>query len=281
MDWNKAKNFTIAFLIIINLILLGLNVYKHSGNTVGSARLETITSLAKKNDITIGCALPNKHPDMPRVTIQHYNFDYLQLEKIFFNTLNDIARTDENDSSVFTNGTATLTITGNRFKYTDKSARDSSLTSANIAERYAADINTAFGNFKLDSVSASDGGIRFMYYDCVGSFNIFSSYLSIYLPTDGGIEVDGCYDSYAGTSDERYTTIASDEAVYAAFSAINEANPNKSVTITSVTQGYYYNGEAFSDEEEAVPFYLIMANGKQFFVNACNGEVFVKSEGTD
>lgn len=274
MDWNKAKSFTIAFLIILNLILLGMNVSKHITSSVGTARIETITSLAAKRDIKINCILPGKHPSMPQIIAENYTYDYLQLEQLFFDNLNGITRTDDNSSTVFTNGTATLTVSGSSFKYTDTASTALSGDNAvNSAALYAGKINAVFGKYAADSTIVTDKGVYITYYDTLAGYNIFNNYLKFFYPSGGGISIEGSYCTPTGTDNTKQPTIASDEAVYAAFDNLRTQQPTGTINITSVSLGYYSIEPLTSDEQEILPYYMIQADNLICYVNAYNGEV--------
>ena len=65
---------------------------------------------------------------------------------------------------------------------------------------------------------------------------------------------------------------AADEALYSAINNIKE--DSEKANISRVELGYYVISSNYGGGDYATPFYLITANGKDYYVNAYTGECF-------
>lgn len=273
MEWTKAKNYTIIFLIVLNIILLGFNIYKSMERRISSVRINDLVSLLEQKDITLACSLPRKYSPMAEIEVSGYNYDFLELERVFMTGESNVKRTEEYNSIVFMSDKSRLIIKDSTISYT--TAREQPFASDREAREYAdsfiASINKSFGNYKFHSESDTENGHILKYYEKAQGRNVFSNFA--YFTINGeNISLALNYVSIGSEKNDKSLIYASDEAVYSARELI--LRDSKKPVITNVELGYYSLDSENGYESYAVPFYVIMCSGKEYYVNAYTGECF-------
>ena len=120
MEWSRAKKYTIIILIILNLVLLCLNIYKGLETRLGSERIKDVISLLKAEGITVECPLPRDYSPLAEITTSDYSFDYIKLEKTFMEDETNVKRTDEYNSVVFISDNSRIVIKGSSVNFTSQ-----------------------------------------------------------------------------------------------------------------------------------------------------------------
>ena len=273
MEWTRAKKYTVIFLVFLNIVLLCLNVYKSFETRLTSGRINNISSLLNSNGITIACSLPVNFKSMAEISTNEYSYDYVGLEHIFMSGDDNIRRTDEYNSTVFISDTSRLAIKGSSISYTSQTP--AAVKDADEARSYADNIiegiNDSFGNYDFYNVTLTeDGGYTLRYYEKAKGRNVFSNFA--YCTIKGNnVSFDMNYTRLGSETGEDINIFAADEALYAAMDNINEDFDKAS--ITDVELGYYVINSDYGGSN-AIPFYLITANNKEYYVNAYTGECF-------
>ncbi len=272
MEWTKAKNYTIIFLIVLNIALFGFNIYKSLGSRISSERINDLTALLEQKNITLACPLPRSYRPMAKIEVSDYDFDLLKLENIFMSGESNVKRTEEYNSIVFMSDKSRLIINGSTISYT--TTADEPFPSEKAEKEYAdsliASINKSFGNYKFHSRSDTENGHLLKYYEKAEGRNVFSNFA--YFTINGkNISLALRYVSLGSEMNESTVIYAADEAVYSAYELM--LKDNKKPVITNVELGYY-SLESENNESYAVPFYIIMCGGREYYVNAYTGEGF-------
>lgn len=118
MDWVKAKNYTIIVLVILNIVLLGLNIYKSFDTRLSYSRINSLNALLKDDNITLSSKLPRSYKPMAEINASEYSFYHIKLQKIFFSGQNNVKRTEEYNSVIFMSDTSRLSLKGSSINYT-------------------------------------------------------------------------------------------------------------------------------------------------------------------
>lgn len=272
MEWKKAKKYIIWLLLAVNIILFCVNLYRANDTVVSASRIANITSILKDKGITLDCTLPNKYRPMTQLYAQNYSFDYIKLQNLFMSGKNNIQRTERYNSVVFTADNSSLVIRGGSIEYVDTlpSAFGSADQAAAYCSTIADNINSLFGDYVFYSASATDGGYSVKYYSKYDNRNVFSNFL--YFTIKGSsLNIALNYSDIQESSGKKNIT-GSDEAVFAAIDRIRNDFPD-GCTISCVELGYYDSQLSASDENYALPCYIIRAGGNEYFVNAYSGEM--------
>ncbi len=265
MDWKKAKNYTIVFLLILNALLLGCNMYIRSQTAVDTERVRSITTLAAKRGITLSATLPRQYPAMRELEASEYSYDQLKLQRLFFSSLTGISRTDKGESIIFTNGSATLKLTGSLIEYENENAKALEGEEAlQNAKEFASEITKLFGNYKYYSDISDSEKTVVTYYDTVNHYPVFTSFIRCIYYKKGGRRIEVNYASLTPAEHSTADILASDEAVYA---LVQSGLIPRGTAISDICQGYCITASGAPS-----PAYLITAGGKDHTVNALTGE---------
>lgn len=273
MDWIKAKKYTIIVLVILNIVLLVLNIYKSFDTRLSYSRINALNSILKSNNITLSTKLPTSFKPMAEINASEYSFDHIKLQKIFLSGQSNVKRTEEYNSVIFISDTSRLSVKGSSINYT--TTLSYSVNSDEMAKEYADklvnSINSEFGKFKFYSIYNTNDGYVIKYYEKKDGYNIFSNF-AYFTIKENNVSVAINYVKLGSTIDTKNNIYAADEALYSAVKSIKKEIEKP--VITDVKLGYYAIKINSAGEVVAIPFYLIGVNNKEYYVNAYTGECF-------
>lgn len=273
MDWIKAKKYTIIVLVILNVVLLVLNIYKSFDTRLSYSRINALNSILKSDNITLSTKLPTSFKPMAEINASEYSFDHIKLQKIFLSGQSNVKRTEEYNSVIFISDTSRLSVKGSSINYT--TTLSYSVNSDEMAKEYADklvnSINSEFGKFKFYSISNTNDGYVIKYYEKKDGYNIFSNF-AYFTIKENNVSVAINYVKLGSTIDTKNNIYAADEALYSAVKSIKKEIEKP--VITDVKLGYYAIKINSAGEVVAIPFYLISVNNKEYYVNAYTGECF-------
>lgn len=273
MEWIRAKKYTIIMLLLLNAVLLCLNVYKNFETRLSNSRISAITSLLEQRNVIIASTLPKSYKPMADISASEQNFDFIKIEKIFMEDQSDVKRTDEYNSVVFISDNSRVSVKGSTINYTSESPVE--INDKAAAKEYAQNmidrINDYFGKYSFHSIYTIDGGYSIKFYEKAYNHNIYSNF-AYFIIKGNNIALALNYLRIGNELSDKNNIYAADEALYSAAELI--AEENEKPRITNVELGYYAIKSNSGSDEVAVPFYLIVANGKEYYVNAYTGECF-------
>lgn len=273
MDWIKAKKYTIIVLVILNIVLLVLNIYKSFDTRLSYSRINALNSILKSDNITLSTKLPTSFKPMAEINASEYSFDHIKLQKIFLSGQSNVKRTEEYNSVIFISDTSRLSVKGSSINYT--TTLSYSVNSDEMAKEYADklvnSINSEFGKFKFYSIYNTNDGYVIKYYEKKDGYNIFSNF-AYFTIKENNVSVAINYVKLGSTIDTKNNIYAADEALYSAVKSIKKEIEKP--VITDVKLGYYAIKINSAGEVVAIPFYLISVNNNEYYVNAYTGECF-------
>lgn len=273
MEWNKAKKYTIFILLILNIVLFALSMYKSFDTRLSNTRVNTITQLLKDKGITLTAQLPSRYKPMPNLVMNEFVFDNIRLQNIFMSGEQNVRRTEEYNSVVFVSDTARTSIRGSVINYNGRV--NSNLSSIADGMKYAEDVvakvNEYFGGYRFHSSQNLSDGYTLRFYEVYNGINIYSNYMYFTIKGDS-VTIVLNYAEPLNELNTRKNIFAADEALYSAMPNILQENKNP--VISSVELGYYVISDFESTNNEAIPVYLIVANNKEYYVDALNGRCF-------
>lgn len=273
MEWSRAKKYTVIILILLNIVLMGLNIYKSFETRLTSSRVSDVVSLLSSRGVTITCSLPGRYKPMAEIATTDYSFDFVRLQRIFMSRDTNVRRTDEYNSVVFISDSSRLSVRGSAISFT--SSLQETISDSSRARQYSDDmidkINENFGDYKFHSISESEDGYIVKYYEKWGRKNVFSNF-AYFTIKGNNVSLALNYVKLGSEAGESENIFAADEALYSAVNNIKEDGEN--ANISGVELGYYVISSNYGGGYYATPFYLITANGKEYYVNAYTGECF-------
>ncbi|MCD7904147.1 MAG: two-component system regulatory protein YycI [Clostridiales bacterium] len=273
MDWNRAKNYTIILLLVLNGLLLGLNLRNHINKRLSAAEVNNIKTVLENNGIAVEAEIPRASENLSQLTLSGEGYNLFELVNIFFEPNVNVKRTEEFNVTIFKAGSKTLRINGGTIDYTDKDAAAASLEEAEVtAEGYMDIFENLFPGFKKEVEQRLENGYRIeynMYYKgsrcfnniCVFEFNSEGMTLKLKYSEPVG---------FTGVKSEVYTA---DVILYSFMNNIREIYPDEELTISEIALGYYSEYEQEDTEEEALPYYQIRTAEKSecCYINGYTG----------
>lgn len=274
MEWKKAKNYTIVFLIVINCLFFVLNIIKHSESRLSGEDIRAVTTVLKNKGITLNCQLPEDFSDMGQLYMRAYEYDNIVLQEIFFGKISGVRRTEEDGDIVFSGNEGVLTVSSDSIRFVGQGdAVQDEETAALRLEKYVNELNNRFTDYRVRISAPVDGGYFFEYYQSFQNQLVFSNYLKAWVYDDGKTELVFNYQQPLEYKGSREEIISADEAVYAASKQI--ASDFTATTVDKVEKGYYLTERQGSGELAAVPQYKVYVDGgtTAYYVNAYSGDV--------
>lgn len=269
MDWNKAKNYTIVLLLILNGVLLGFNIINAFGRRLSNAEVENIITVLENNNISMEAEIPTDAKNLSQLSLEAANYSLFDLVNIFFETDESIKRTEEFNATIFKAGNRELRVEGDVVSYTDGNLSVSNIEGAReAAEKYMEKILELFPDFSYEYSMEKDGEYKLkygMYYkgnNCfnnVCKFNFDKSGMTLtlrYLSPRG----------FFGTKSEVYSA---DVILLAFMNGIRELYPDESLTVIRLELGYLSRYENDGEASEAIPYYRIIVAEKSetYYIN--------------
>lgn len=273
MDWDKAKNYTIISLIILNILLLSLNLFNLRKNMLTNTQKKDITQVLENNSIYLDCDIPDKFQPMPSLSMDMYEFDQIKMQKLFFSDMSKVVRTNNKDEVIFKQDNNQLILMNNTFKYTgiineineEKEAKS-------VSNTYIHNLSSVLGSYDLYNEKRISNGYSFEYFQRYNRYNIFinKAVVNIY---KNNIEITGVYYKLNENNINNSEIISADEALFSAMWVIKQEYNTKAL-INDIDLGYYYNNSLNNKSIVAVPSYrLVMSDNSVFYINGYSGLV--------
>jgi hypothetical protein len=260
MEWSKAKNVILILLVVINIILLVLNMYKIQSNTVSNERINNITNICKKNNISINCNLPKDINSTAQLNIKQYNYDYVKLQQIFFGSITNVKRTNDLTNVIFTRDDERLIVENAKAIFSCKKKDYSG---------YVQGIKDLLGEFDVERQM----GNMIYYYQTYKGVPVFSNYICVDLSGKDRMIITLNYCEILRTIGGRQNIIGSDEALYSAINRIS-SEIEGDIKISLVEKGYYDSRTVLSKDGAIPPVYAVYVNNRVYFVNAYTGSCY-------
>ena len=275
MNWDRARNYTIFFLLLLNIVLFGLNAWTKANKRLTGDQKQNITNLLRQNGIALNCELPTESVSASQLVLKRVEFDYLRLQKIFFKDQLNLKRIDASEKVTISNENESLTVDGTHLEYKDNNVSAADKTQAEkIAKEMVGDIHGYFGSFYMYSSDENDEAYNFLYTEKVSGLKVYNKIISVSVYKTGGVRLGASYLHTGEHYGEKIAVIPCDEALFSAMPYILEyENGENDLNITGVELCYYLK-QIPSDEGIAIPCYRIAVNWDRiYYINGYTGEL--------
>lgn len=281
MNWSKAKNIIIVFLIAINIMLLIVSLHNNDRNVLTSEREKAIVKLLNQNGIEVASDIPPNYPSLPTISLTYKDNDSEELKKIFFGDADDVKRSVEFNSTVFKKDNDTLVLKDTSITYTNKDNKYNSNikdmeqeTAKKMADQFIKNkLSSRYYNYQFHSINAVyDKYYVITYYDYYGKYKLFSNYIKFYISGNiiDNIEIVK-YDPTGAVGIDK-EICSSDEALMTfMYECIESNDDKKEIYIDNIELGYILEEKTKKGENvRAIPCYLISEKGKEkvYYINA-------------
>ncbi len=269
MDFNKAKNITILFLVILNVFLLGLNLRSYYTRRLSGDEIDNIKTVLASKGITVSGDIPKDSGDLPQLEIRRESYDLFVLSDIFFGKGAEVSRTEEFDVTIFKSKGKTLRVDGSKLSFSDPNVMISEETDAEKrADIVVNRLNEVFYDFTFEKTISTEDGIKVLYNMYYKNYNCFNSYC-IFTFNDKGMNVEINYAIPTGFSGVKSDVYSADIVLFSFMNEIKDKYPGESIDISHISLGYLDVSGNETDSAEAIPCYSISLEGKseRFYIN--------------
>lgn len=277
MNWDRAKKYTIIFLFTLNLLLFGINMWMDYTKRLTPQQKQDVVDMLAQNNISVKCDLPEKHYTASQLVLRKIDFDYLKLQKIFFENKQDLKRVDTPDKVRIFNNNEALTIESNHIEYkADNVSVNDTKQAVKLADAMVKDIHGYFGSFYRYDSKETDKQYLFYYTEKVSGLKLYNNIVSVAINKDGGVRLGLSYYQAGEHYGGRANIIPCDEALFSVMRCIQQ-NAVKKPAIKNIELCYYLN-EMVGDEGVALPCYRVEVYGDEdsggiYYINGYSGEI--------
>ena len=278
MDLNRAKNYTIIFLIFLNLFLFFCNHIFGEDYKLKRENKEALISVLSRNDVYLKCSIPEYSKPMRVLYFENSDIDLITIQNIFFDKNENIKRTEEFEKTIVTSGLKTITLYGSYiyFKSLEKDA-NFVLKKENAIKKcdgYMEKINLLYPNMSLDNIKISDDKIIVRYCLKSDGYKLFDSHAFFHVYKDGTFEMELSYYKNKRGNEYKADICSSDEALFVFLDEIRKIYDSGRINIEAVDLGYFsgYTYNQSTDTPQSVPHYRILSDitEEPFYINAYN-----------
>jgi hypothetical protein len=215
MDWDKAKNMTIIFLIALNVFLAVLAFINRNEYRMDNAQRKAVIDLLETNGIHINTDVMLSYKPMKQLDMGVYVYDPSELTGIFFEE--EPERIVQPDKVIYTQADNSLTIQNGYITYDRVSGTgEISPTEQNcqrLASEYLSGMGEIFSNFKQDDIFPYEDGYRVTFCEHYKNYVIYSTLVEVYVSRLGVTRVDIQYNSPRGFNGQAMEICSPDEAL--------------------------------------------------------------------
>jgi len=269
MNWDKAKNYTILFLALLNVFLGALIVAGRRDYRLDAAQLRDIKAVLDRADIGLNAPIPVSYSPMRQLALARYEYDYDTLIGLFFSRPNEVDRSDGPDKTVFRLDEVVLSVQRDGYITFDdlngmgEPASFDEDSAKALCDGFVSKMSKSMPGLKFDScVFEQDaGGYRIFYRQAYKNTVIYTNFME-FLVTDNGVtQMDCFYDKPLGFSGASMEICSPDVALLDFVKQITGyyGNQEYSVSISRIDIVYNQEGGSAQDYESlrATPFYRI------------------------
>ena len=273
MNWNKAKNYTIIFLLLMNICLLGLNLMKLYSDRLSKAELSNISKVLDDNGITVEAEIPRGSRSLSQLELEQDSFDLFELVSVFFGSDTDVKRTEEFNVTIFKSGSKSLRVKERTVIYNDTEKYTAAASEArSTAAEYIEKLDRLFPGFVYEGTYTEGSSIAVEYDMYYKDNNCFNNSCEFYFDEKEGMTVTINYLEPLGFSGVKSELYNADIILFSFMNSIREYYPDERLTVTELQLGYFADLKNEPGGASALPYYRIKVreNNDTYYVNGYN-----------
>lgn len=273
MLWERAKNLTILFFAVIN-VLLAVFLYAESGRyTLSQEQERAIYQVLAQNKVSLSYfKMIRQFSPMKYLTVSGYHYDTDALLSLLFDDPASVTGREERGRTVYEDGTARLVISNGYISY-DNPTGYGRVTSREAAINLCGEfIKQNYPNFQLDGTFVLEDGLRLCYREMYQEYVVYANFIEFLVTDNGIVQIDMQYGAVKGFSGSMHEICAPDEALLTFLQRIRQLYGDTPLLIKKMD--IVYNQDEFSVQENVTlpvaPYYRIFIENQDipFMVNA-------------
>lgn len=276
MDWDKAKNYTIIFLVILNLFLLLCNLWFNKRYVLLDSQIESIKNILNDRGIVVDAEIPNEYKPMIQINLGNCVYDTEYFQKIFFDGKEEIKRTSEFEKTILSSDDEKIVIFSDYVEFQKEKVVFSSGFNEEevlkICSEYAEKINDFYEGLEVHSIRKEEDCFAVEYVQNYRGNDIFNNFALFKIYKDGHIVLKMKYFPIKNMYGAAVDICSADEALFIFSDKAKEACNSSKINVTNVEKGYYFDDFENGGSIVSVPYYRIevLQREEPFFVNAYN-----------
>lgn len=277
MLWERAKNLTLLFFLLINIVLAFFLQADRSRYNVSQEQERAIIEVLKENKISLYSKMIRQFPPMRALTVSGNYYDINALLALFFGDPEKLERLNEPGKEAYVNGDALLVISNGYISYENPSGLEGFQT--NPADREAAIrlcndfITQNYPDYQLEETSAitDEDGLRLCYRQVFKNYIMYANFIEFLVTENGITRIDMKYGEVQDFSGLTQDICSPDEAL---LTFVQHSRIIYGDTPLLIKMDIVYDQEEFSTQEhvplQATPYYRIYVDNQEvpFMVNA-------------
>ena len=274
MDWGKAKNYTIIFLVLLNIFLFIFNLISDKRYFISDEQISNISELLQKNDIKLNAEIPTDFKPMWQVVFEKNIYDETIFQKIFFQEGEKFNRTSDFEKTILSSENKKITIFEDfvEFQSFQKSNDFSSMDKAlNFSNSYIKKISEFFEGFSLYQTKDLSDCYFIEFIQKYKGIDVFNNYVKFNINKDGTFKIQIKYFKIKSSYSDAIDICSADEALFIFADEIKKMYA-KEIIVSKIEKGYYFENYTKGKNIVSLPYYKIDIIGveQSFFINAYN-----------
>ena len=261
MEWNKAKDIIIVFLILLNIMLgvfLGMNSRRH---TLSMDQEKNIVEVLASNNISMYCKIINEYKPMKMLELNPQTIDEAKMVEAFLGTPNALAG-KESDFKSYEHDGKSLIIFENKMIYENSNRSELvDLThekAINLCKEYLNSIGTLGSGYALDLGPYMRGGELILEYrQKINGVVIYDNHFLFAVDNYGIRRIEYSDNVPVGYSASVKEICSSDEALFSFLQAMKRESAQRPQRIVEKMDIVYFVDTTEADTNRAYPYYRI------------------------
>lgn len=278
MDWGKAKNYIIIFLVFLNIVLFFCNLWFNKRYVIKDEQINAVkTILDSKNINTELCSdIPLEYEPMVQLSIDKYFYDEINIRRMFFGDESDVKRTSDFDKTILSYDDKTISIIKDTVEYEDLSftpadgLNEESILS--VCGEIMDSISEYFDGFEFYSVNSDAECYCVEYIQKYKGTFVFNNYVTFKFYNDGKLYIKLKYFPVKSLYGEKVDICSADEAFYIFSQNIKKVCDVGEINVLKIEKGWYFDDSEKEGNIISMPYYRIKIKEREepFFINAYN-----------
>lgn len=278
MDTKLTKNYTIIFLVILNIFLFCVGAVSKDRYKITRNQESSVIDYLENRDIVLNTSLPKFYEPMSNINMKSMKNDDLLLQKLFFGDTQHIEVKEKFDSVIFEQNDKMM-ILNDMYIYfenleinpsydgTEKYARQ-------IIEPYREGLENIYGKLYREKIEQKNGKVTIDYIQKVNGYKNFNNIAHFIVNQDGAFSLNfNSYEKVKNTG-AKMNIYSADEAIYSFAREIRNLVVDEKIFINYIDLGYYINNSSEDIYFTLTPYYRIYIddNDIPFYIDAYTNE---------
>ncbi len=278
MDWGKAKNYTIIFLIFLNTVLFFCNIRFNKRYVITDEQIDAVRTILENRNIKIenSCEIPTDYSPMLQISFGEYYYDEVNIQKIFFPESNGVKRTTDFEKTILSLNNETIFIKDDIIEFESSDIFKNSLPDREsvlkVAEEYALRTEEFFDDLEMYAMREFDDCYIVEYIGRYKNTAVFCNYMRFRVSKNGDVCAKLRYFPVKNLYGSEVDICSADEALFIFSEKARELCGTEEISVSKIVKGYYFDDFVKGNNIISIPYYRIEVSQREqpFFVNAYN-----------